>query len=763
MPTLKYNTWDDYYRAKRDEGGAFEQLFEAKMGVFNETTLDHLNDSRALKLTIASHKASFILLPGTEKSLQLVHNVMLVPQGLGQDPLVICTQGNRSTSPFQVIPLDLITNATRSRRGTPKSDLRWTIPTLDQFLETGSEDEFSKLQAETGTTIIDETDFTHIPRHLFTHPLVFLTLGGRGNSPAKEAGFKVVQKLQSLQARCTPEDLDEVKEFVQSAHLLLGFIWAVSRGLIVPIAMTHPPELDNVEEVCYIVLRRIREDSEQRDEPKPDDQDKANPRRGTDCSPSPEEADASRPSQSPSTARKKSPKRGRRSPSRSTPKRRRSRSRSSRDSSSDNSKGSRGLPSSRRQNTATDLGGLTAALVQNMNELAASHLETKNTEAKKLSMMSRMGPETEKLFQVLSAKDWDERKPKLNSFMTRLMKDKGMSRACELVRSQMRRGEGAVTENGLIQFLSSGYLCKTMDEKPGGFTFFMFRPVHIDGGHNPRLMEQSIRETFGDAKLSEEIVRFYAKGNYFLPQSFPDFMIQLETCYRTLELFTCRGGVASRGYRLAYRLIHEQSVRYRPLFTTDPTLGIKIGRYLDNVFQNFCADLAEYVNDRDPLRSSRRRLEYRFEDEIQSFFSGIRNGVVPTILLPESLTPNSSVTGATDESGSKGGKPKQSSGPTGQGKGKVEPNPEAQTEWRIPPGKRFGDFFSPGRTDLKQNVTGWPMFPHHTAKVDRPMCLRFQTTGECTSNCTNSHILPSAMPAKTWEGIRNRLKKIISG
>jgi hypothetical protein len=70
----------------------------------------------------------------------------------------------------------------------------------------------------------------------------------------------------------------------------------------------------------------------------------------------------------------------------------------------------------------------------------------------------------------------------------------------------MRRGEGAVTENGLIQFLSAGYLCKTMGDKAGGFTFFMFCPVHIDGGHNPQLMEQSIRETFGDAKLSEEIV-----------------------------------------------------------------------------------------------------------------------------------------------------------------------------------------------------------------------------------------------------------------
>jgi hypothetical protein len=256
-----------------------------------------------------------------------------------------------------------------------------------------------------------------------------------------------------------------------------------------------------------------------------------------------------------------------------------------------------------------------------MNKLAVSHLAIRKTEEKKSSMMNKMGQETQKFFLILSARDWNARQPKLNQFMTRLMKDKGMSRANKLVGSKMRRGEGIITENGLIQFLNGGYLCKTVDEKLGGFTFFMFRPVHIQGAYNPRLVEQSIRETFGDAKLSNKIVKFYAKGNYFLPTTFPDFMIQLETCYRTLELFTARRGIASTGYRLAFWLIQEQAVRYRPLFLSDPTLGIKIGRFLDNVFQNFCLDFSDHIFKRDPIRSARRCLEYRLEDQVQSFFN----------------------------------------------------------------------------------------------------------------------------------------------
>jgi hypothetical protein len=163
-------------------------------------------------------------------------------------------------------------------------------------------------------------------------------------------------------------------------------------------------------------------------------------------------------------------------------------------------------------------------------------------EEKKLSMMNKMRQETEKFFLILSAKDWNKKKPKLNKFMKRLMKDKGIFQTNELVRSKMRRGEGVVTKNGLIQFLSGGYLCKTVDKKLGNLTFFMFYLVHIQGAYNPQLVEQSICETFGD-----EIVKFYAKRNYFLLTIFPDFTIHLETSFRTLELFMARRAIASKG------------------------------------------------------------------------------------------------------------------------------------------------------------------------------------------------------------------------
>jgi hypothetical protein len=126
---------------------------------------------------------------------------------------------------------------------------------------------------------------------------------------------------------------------------------------------------------------------------------------------------------------------------------------------------------------------------------------------------------------------------------------------------------------------------------------------------------------------------------------------------------------------------------------TVPSLGVKIGRFLDNIFQNFCLDLLEQIFAEDPIKSMRRRLEYRLEDQVQSFFDGIRNGVVPSILLPASLKRTSLVMGTTEDLGQ--GDSKTADSKKTKSKGKPELNPKIQAGWRIPPGKRFGDFFSP--------------------------------------------------------------------
>jgi hypothetical protein len=98
----------------------------------------------------------------------------------------------------------------------------------------------------------------------------------------------------------------------------------------------------------------------------------------------------------------------------------------------------------------------------------ARQLEDKERDRKKSSRNSQMSPETAKMFTLLLAKNWTDMKPETNTFIKLLLKDKGMAQAVEIVQSKMKRWDGSVTGNGLIQFLSTGYINKNLDGRTGG-------------------------------------------------------------------------------------------------------------------------------------------------------------------------------------------------------------------------------------------------------------------------------------------------------
>jgi hypothetical protein len=173
----------------------------------------------------------------------------------------------------------------------------------------------------------------------------------------------------------------------------------------------------------------------------------------------------------------------------------------------------------------------------------------------------------------------------------------------------------------------------TMDDRPGGFTFIMFWPHYIAGGHNSKLVKKSIRETFGDAKVIDNMVKYYAWMNFCLPASLQNFMIQLEMCYRTLELFTNQKGIASAGYRLASKIIAEHKKRYRPLFDSDLSLRVKIGQFLDNFFQNFCSESAVHDDEKIMIKY----MPVRPNSYITAMITGPNDHFTPPPWLTEAI------------------------------------------------------------------------------------------------------------------------------
>jgi hypothetical protein len=239
-----------------------------------------------------------------------------------------------------------------------------------------------------------------------------------------------------------------------------------------------------------------------------------------------------------------------------------------------------------------------------------------------------------------------------------------------------------------------------MDDRLGRFTIFMFRLAYIQGARNTQFIKQSIRKIFGDAKLEDKTVKFYSKMNYFLPPSFEDFMIQLPTCYRSLELFTRYKGIASEGYLTAHQIISMQSIQYHPLFATGPLMGVNIGRFLDDIFQNFVGDFLEYLYEEKLIQRARAELQGRMTSDVKSFFKSIQNGIVPSVVLPKTLIPGVSIlSGMTDDSFRGLGLTKTRQ----EAPGKQDRNDKVVESVKLPKGKKFGDFFTPSRSDFKDN------------------------------------------------------------
>ena len=259
MPLL-YNTWTEFFQARLEENGSYGELSESPISPFNDATKSHVGNPDRLRLSVASNKFNFILVTGPDKSVLLVHSAVLISQSVGKSPIIVGIQGNRPTSPFRVIPAEAATTEARTGRATVSATARWKVPSFTQFLETGTKKEFLGLKAvkDDDETEEIEIDFSKLPNHMFGHPAILSPLEGRGSIPAGEAGAKIVGELNDMTKEGDDSDVETIANFIVGSHLTLAFLWIIGRGLLEPVKLEDPPELDSVDEACQNTLRRLQ-------------------------------------------------------------------------------------------------------------------------------------------------------------------------------------------------------------------------------------------------------------------------------------------------------------------------------------------------------------------------------------------------------------------------------------------------------------------------------------------------------------------------
>jgi hypothetical protein len=403
-----------------------------------------------------------------------------------------------------------------------------------------------------------------------------------------------------------------------------------------------------------------------------------------------------------------------------------------------------------------------------MNAMAGHALRVAQREEKKSSMISRLSEEQSDLFTLLSAQDWSDHHPRLSAFASQLLSDKDPWKAHSLITSETRSWRGMVCKRGITQFFCMGYAAVDVNVRPGGFTIFMFRPKSVGNTQSQSTMKQAVRAIFGDQKVDDDTVSYFAQNELYLADSIDNLETQLDTCVRFLDLITAERGIASEGYARGLRLLRKDRMAFETLQTKDHLFAVKVAYLLDRIFQTFVNTLSESRSEAIPIQAAKRHLKYLQEEEVNGALTQIRYGMAPNIQLPASITEGND---PSDEPTNEARTPNQNEGratnqaakkrkkETADSKTKeTDLNHAREPAWTLPQGQRYGEFFNPARTP--ENTKNWPVLQHHSEARKAAMCMRFQCDGKCTKGCPFAHVNPDVIPSEIRETITARLKKI---
>jgi hypothetical protein len=414
------------------------------------------------------------------------------------------------------------------------------------------------------------------------------------------------------------------------------------------------------------------------------------------------------------------------------------------------------------------------AMVRSLQAMTSSQLKRDQKEDKKKSMLSRLSPEGGSLFKLLSAKNWKDGSPKLPAFTKKILEDRDSNRAIGEMKTISKRWSGKISEKGILSFLANGYAADDISEAPGGFSIFMFSPLGTNSSSDPKSRILQVRSMFGSTELDEDSIKYFAKNDFYLADNLPGLEEQIYTCIKLLEKLTCKDGIASEGYRHGFEMLGRYKKEFLGLTRMDPLFPVKFAYLLDRAFQNFVLDLGDFHNSEQPILRARRTLKGQQVQDIEAAMSGFKTGSLATLFLPRTLQTEPSSKGDHPSkdggsSGAGGSRQKVVSKTEGADKGKFEPedwwskNPSPVTEWKIPVGKTFTDFFDFNKESLKANTMGWPRVKSHDPRKKGKktyLCLKYQCVGSCSNKCGMTHIDPTKLDEETKKAIDDRLKVI---
>jgi hypothetical protein len=466
------DSWKDYYVGELRGTGDLGEIGKAPLSFFDGVADSYFEDEEGPHSQLGDNPENFVLLPGPMRTVRMMHHVFALNSGRS-GTIAIGILGTRKSSPFKEIgkaataPL----RVPMSRRSIAEKK----IPSMGEFADSATGIEFQRLEGEEGTRLV--SDLNMKTNSFWIHPTTFVAFGGPKTFRASSLAQLVIASLRNEDG----ESSEPSEEASSELYSLLVFLWAVERGYSTSVGVVDPPDTDEFDAISGRIVGRL---SSQENFQAPSQDRSAGPsileHGGEGDVPESPSKSRSR-SRSPTRSRSKSSSRdrdSRKSSSRSRSSRRRSetprkssRSRSvSRKEESDSSESRSRRPSTRRgrsmerapqarahrhksspssspdrssssesdpkprrrkkrrrrlrSSRGSSDDSLQAKFMQGVIAMTKYQKKAYERDANKKSMLSRLSKQQAQIFTLISARDWHDYRPRINSSTEGLLEDR---------------------------------------------------------------------------------------------------------------------------------------------------------------------------------------------------------------------------------------------------------------------------------------------------------------------------------------------------
>jgi len=712
-------SWCTRYHRNQLDGGVLQRSLEIDAETWDKVTLSHTDEPSIMKTLNALPESTFFIVPGSSSgNVNFLHHGFSHTTQIGGASIGVFVHGNLNGSPFKVIPTEQVVKLVSGAGGGARTrgGIALHCPSLSDMCDVRSADEFSSLpQGE--NSILENR-----PNHFVISGAHFIDMNGPKSESAAQAAFRIIETHLRLpekvqidnedeeakegegkeaesedEVRLTDEDDQEtesIKESRKEYEALIAYLWVIANDGAPAVQLIDPPE----DQVLFGRMGKIRAKLVVTEGP----------------------VERLYPESPPAT------------PTR------------------------RGRASADEGSGFMDpnvLAIATQGLITTLSRIDKDRQADRREDRAEKSLFRGLGPNQRSLLERLSTRRFDVA-PAFSTFMTAFMKEKHAIKAVGQMKYETRSWPGTFSDSAFQRFLTSGFVSQeTSASHLGGFTVFMCYPKAIDVGTVPINKDKAkIRDMLGISQ-SDDVVEYFSKKSFFVSTNTNDLKIQLQTCLNLLEKLSCLHTIAGSGLRYILRKYDGLTTMFAEMFDAVPNFGAQFLYSVDRALQFFFTKVQEAE---DVLDLSDWEVDYP-ETKAIELMDGIRESRAPsTVILPACLRDSraDSPTPSLVQEGFGKRSEGTDSNPSKK-KRKAGPNKNVEPTWKLPPGKKYGDYFLP----KSENLRGWPTFANADG-VKKHLCIKFQTEGRCRDGCTLAHPDPKSMSKEVHSQVSARFTKV---